>query len=119
MDYVGIQQFRFEGTMCNSRTRVTAPVGLGGKKYMINWYVMEALIPLLWGKQLVKEFKGLLDSSNVRVKVRGKWMNLVVLDCNQRGFNMLPGGVNMDTFGGWVTEDGNNEYKVVCTEANR
>ena len=76
--------------VCKARTRVTAPVEIAGKKYMLSWHVVDAPIPLLWGKQSMKKAEVVLDLPNDRVRIKSTWVNLAVSSCNHYRLNMLP-----------------------------
>ena len=61
------------------------PVEIAGVKYMLRWHVVEAPIPLLWGKESMKRAKVLLDFSNDRMRIKGTWIGLDVSSCDHYG----------------------------------
>ena len=69
---------------------ITVPVEIGGKKYKLSWHVVEAPIPLLWGKDSMKRAEVILDLLNDRARIKGTWVDLIVSTCDFYGVYMLP-----------------------------
>ena len=79
---------------------------------MLSWHVVEAPIPLLWGKESMKKAEVLLDLPNDRARVKGLWIDLVVSDCDHYGLNMLPKSKSMVTFEGLVAKEDSDKIEV-------
>ena len=88
--------------VCESKTVISAPVEIGGKKYRLSWHVVEAPIPLLWGKESMKRAEVLLDLSNDRARIKGPWVDLIISNCDYYGVSMLPKRETMETSEGLV-----------------
>ena len=76
--------------MCESKGTITAPAVIGGKRYRMTWHMVEAPIPLLWGKKSMKKAGVLLDFSNDRVRINNIWTDLIVFSCDYYRLNILP-----------------------------
>merc|ERR1712112_583396 len=64
------QKFRFGGgRVVVARKEITAPIMLGNKRYNVRWHVVEAPIPLLWGKESMKKAGVVLDLPKDRARV--------------------------------------------------
>ena len=73
--------------------------------------MVEAPIPLLWGKESMKKAEVLLDLPNDRARIKGMWIDLVVSACDHYGVNVLPKSESMVTFERLVAKDDKNEYE--------
>ena len=71
------QKFRFGGgKVLVAIQEVSAPVIIGEKHYNLQWFVVNAPIPLLWGKESTKEADVLWDLPQDRAKINGEWVDL-------------------------------------------
>lgn len=71
------QKFRFGGgKVMVAIQEVSAPVIIGKKHYNLQWFVVNARIPLLWGKESMKKIDVLLDLHQDRAKITGEWVDL-------------------------------------------
>ena len=103
----GKQRFKFGGgTVFEAKVTISAPVQIGEKKYKLRWHVVEAPIPLLWGKESMKKAELLLDLPNDRARVRGTWVDLITSKCDHYGLYILPKSEIMEVFEGLVAKGG-------------
>ena len=72
-------KFKFAGgSVWESTTIVVVPVQLGRRKCRMEWQIVEAPIPLLWGNRSMKKSGVLVDIPNDRMRIRGVWTDLIV-----------------------------------------
>ena len=80
------QKFRFGGgKVFATEKEIRAPVMIGNKRYTLRWHIVEAPIPLLWGKESMKKAGVLLDLPKDRARVKGEWMELVTVEGSHYG----------------------------------
>ena len=97
------QKFRFGGGKVFA-AEIRAPVMIGNKRYSLRWHIVEAPIPLLWGKESMKKAGVLLDLPKDRARVKGEWMELATAEGSHYGVNMLPKTDSMKKFETLVAE---------------
>merc|ERR1712112_493529 len=103
------KKFRFGGgRVVVARKEIKAPIMLGNKRYSLSWHVVEAPIPLLWGKESMKKAGVLLDLPKDRARIKGEWVELVTAEGSHYGVNVLPKTDSMRKLEILVT-DGNTE----------
>ena len=90
-DVPGGQKFRFGGgKVFDAKREIRAPVMIGTNRYYLRWHVVEAPIPLLWGKESMKKAGVLLDLPKDRARVKGEWMELITAEGSHYGIDLLP-----------------------------
>ena len=71
------QKFGFGGgKVMVAIQEVSAPVIIGKKHNNLQWFVVNARIPLMWGKESMKKIDVLLDLHQDRAKITGEWVDL-------------------------------------------
>ena len=107
------QKFRFGGgKVFAAEKEIRAPVMIGTNRYYLRWHVVEAPIPLLWGKESMKKAGVLLDLPKDRARVKGEWMELTTAEGSHYGIDLLPRTESTRKFETLVAEgDGEDDYR--------
>merc|ERR1712112_337034 len=100
------QKFRFGGgKVFAAEQEVRAPVMVGTSRYYLNWYVVKAPIPLLWGKESMKKAEVLLDLPKDRARVKGEWIELATAEGSHYSIDLLPKTKSTRKFEALVAEE--------------
>ena len=84
------QKFRFGGVKVFTAIEVRAPVMVGRRHYKLSWFIVNAPIPCLWGKESMKKGEVILDLHQGKVKVKGEWSKLQTDEGSPYRIELLP-----------------------------